>query len=93
MSMGVMKKITLTIIILLAIAAIVTVLVILLLPQAPSIPHVCTDSYDVNGSCFDCHETGENDAPLFPSGHQDKIDSGEYTDDIDSCLKCHDRKE
>ena len=88
-----MRMVLLAFVALLAIAAVVTVLVIVLWPEAPSIPHVCTDSYDVNGSCLDCHETGENDAPRFPSGHQDKIDEGEMADDIGSCLKCHDRKE
>jgi len=65
---------------------------ILLWPSAPAIPAECSETYAENPTCFDCHESGVNNSPAFPSWHQDKIENGEITEDVDSCLRCHEEE-
>jgi cytochrome c553 len=82
-----------TIVLIIIVLIVMTTVAILFWSQAPKIPLDCSEAYANNTTCFGCHETGENDAPRFPSGHQEKIEDGYIADDIDSCLKCHKREE
>ncbi len=85
------KLLVIIIVILIAIGVVVTALVILYWPSAPKIPS--NEDHAERVTCFECHETGENDAPEFPSSHQKKIEDGELTENVDDCLECHERED
>jgi hypothetical protein len=80
-----------TIVILIAVAAVVAALFILSLPQPPDIPS--DEIHEGRTTCFGCHDTGENDAPEFPSWHLEDIEDGKLTEDVEDCLECHERAE
>ncbi len=69
-----------------AVIAIVVVGVVALWPGAPDIPA----DHAGRTTCFECHETGAGGAPKMPGWHLDRIQSGDLSDNITDCLKCHD---
>jgi cytochrome c553 len=83
------KTLVLIIVALIAVGAIIAAVVILNLPTPPDIPS--DEIHEGRTTCFGCHDTGENDAPEFPSWHFDDIEDGKLTEDIDDCLRCHER--
>lgn len=85
------KLLVIIIVIFIAIVAIATVLAILYWPSTPKIPS--NEEHIDRTTCFECHQTGVDDAPEFPSSHQEKIEEGELTEDVDDCLECHEREE
>jgi hypothetical protein len=82
-----------TIVLIMIVSIVVITVAVLSWSQAPKIPSECSEAYAYDATCFGCHEQGENDAPRIPSNHQEKIEDGHITDDMDSCLKCHTQEE
>ncbi len=85
-----MKLFVIIIVLLIAVGAVVTTLVILFWPSPPKIP--ADEDHNDRTTCFECHETGDNDAPKFPSSHEKKIEDGDLTENVEDCLKCHERE-
>ncbi len=85
--MGLIKKLAVILVILIAVGAGITALIILTFPGAPKIPS--DQTHAGRTTCFECHETGAAGAPQFPSSHLEKIEDGKLTDNINECLECH----
>jgi len=78
------KKLIITIIV--VVIAIVAVAVVVLWPGAPNIPA----DHQGRTTCFECHETGANGAPIMPQWHIDRIQDGRLSNNVTDCLECHD---
>lgn len=84
-----MKLVVAILAILIVVGGAIAVVVIMSLPPAPAIPS--DDIHIDRETCLDCHVTGENEAPKFPSWHKDDVDRGKLTENVDDCMKCHDK--
>jgi hypothetical protein len=77
-----MKLVVAILAILIVVGGAIAVVVIMNLPPAPSIPS--DDIHIDRETCLDCHVTGEN-------WHKDDVDSGKLSENVEDCMKCHDK--
>lgn len=76
------------IIVVAVVAVVIAVVTVVFLVGGP--PNIPAD-HEGRTTCFECHETGANGAPVLPQSHLDKIDKGTLDDNITACLECHDQ--